>query len=293
MTGPCPQLVPGAPTVWASAETVTKCRASGAPGLSFPACLPCDFSEERRTNTCTPQIGHLLQIKEIAPIVYPSQPASLSWSLNRSMGDSAQKLYSWGSLSWLGSPFLPVFAMADVGMGPCEHCTPPTPQVPRAPSADFISSCDLWVLFTSCDLKSFAPRGRDRAFKLQETALRHCTPLCPQVFHLPQAKQDVAAGVLVCHQHCRQQRLHPVQNVRRLPREEVQPGSVWRETCQGVAGPGGCITSPLRLCWPRGGRDKEGACHLPACWRAHCVARGSAFSITPQKGDGLPRARYG
>lgn len=83
----------------------------------------------------------------------------------------------------------------------------------------------------------------------------------------------MAAGVLVCHQHCCQQRLHPVQNVRCLPREEVQPGTVWREACQGAAGPGGCITSPLRLCWPRGGRDKEGACHLPAYCRATCGQR--------------------
>lgn len=94
-------------------------------------------------------------------------------------------------------------------------------------------------------------------------------PLSPQVFHLSQAKQDVATGVLVCHQHRCQQRLHPVQNVRRLPREEIQPSTIWRETRQGVAGPGGHITSPLRLCWPRGGGDKEVACHLPAHRRAH------------------------
>lgn len=119
--------------------------------------------------------------------------------------------------------------------------------------------------------------------------MRHCTPLCPQVFHLSQAKQDVAAGVLVCHQHRCQQRLYPVQNVRCLSREEVQPGSIWGETCQGVAGPGGCITSPLRLCWPRGGRDKEGACHLPACWRAH-VWPEALLSASPPEREWAPQS---
>lgn len=114
-------------------------------------------------------------------------------------------------------------------------------------------------------------------------------PLFPQVFHLSQAKQDVAAGVLVCRQHRRQQRLHPVQNVRRLPREEVQPGTVWRETCQGVTGPGGRITSPLRLRWPRGGRDQEGACHLPAYWRAHVWPEG-LLSAPPPKSRGAPQS---
>lgn len=55
----------------------------------------------------------------------------------------------------------------------------------------------------------------------------------------------MAAGILVCCQHCCQQRLHPVQDVGRLPREEVQPGAVWRETCAGAAGPGGRLSHPL------------------------------------------------
>lgn len=119
------------------------------------------------------------------------------------------------------------------------------------------------------------------------------TPLCPQVFHLSQAKQNVAAGVLVCRQHRCQQRLHPVQNVRRLPREEVQPGTVWRETCQGVTGPGGRITSPLRLRWPRGGRDQEGACHLPAYWRAHVWPEGLLSAPPPQEQGGSPEPKTG
>lgn len=115
-------------------------------------------------------------------------------------------------------------------------------------------------------------------------------PLSPQVFHLSQAKQDMAASVLVCHQHRRQQRLHPVQNVRRLPREEVQSGPVWRETCEGAAGPGGRITSPLRLLAQ--GCQGQGRSLSPACpLEGPCGVRGLLYTspLHPHQGW-LPRA---
>ena len=129
------------------------------------------------------------------------------------------------------------------------------------------------------------------ARKPQGTATQRRASSSSQVFHLSQAKQDVAASVLVRHQHRRQQRLHPVQNVRRLPREEVQPGTVRRETCQGVAGLGGLIASPLRLLAQ--GCQGQGRSLSPACWlEGSCVVR-SLLSTSPPTKGGSPEPDTG
>lgn len=129
---------------------------------------------------------------------------------------------------------------------------------------------------------------------MQTSGNSSSTPCLPssQVFHLSQAKQDVAASLLVRHQHRRQQRLHPVQNVRCLPREEVQPGTVRRETCQGAAGPGGHITSPLRLLAQ--GCQGQGRSLSPACpLEGPCVVRGLLSAISHTKGGGVPEPDTG
>ncbi|CAF88530.1 unnamed protein product, partial [Tetraodon nigroviridis] len=67
-----------------------------------------------------------------------------------------------------------------------------------------------------------------------------------QVLYLPQTQQDVAAGLLAEHQHRHQQRLHPLQDVRRLRRQTPQPGAVWRDAGPRAAGPGPGLSHAVR-----------------------------------------------
>ena len=101
--------------------------------------------------------------------------------------------------------------------------------------------------------------GSFLASQLLNAAFPSPSLLTFQVFHFSQTKQDLATSILVCHQHRYKQCLHPLQNVRGLPRDKVQPRTVWRETCKGAAGLGRHLTLPLMLCsrWCRQGLEVE------------------------------------
>lgn len=79
----------------------------------------------------------------------------------------------------------------------------------------------------------------------------------PKVLYLPQAKQNLAAGVLAEHQHRHQQRLHPLQDVWRLHRQTLQPSAVRRETGPRAAGYRRLLLHTVRRRKRRRGRGKN------------------------------------